>query len=95
MILDINKNKPHEVSELICIKCCFRWYGAYSRDIQLKNMICPNCNTIGAIIKTGQSIELLNDIPCNYCSLYKNEKCKLNLDYDENIGCGYFIKEKQ
>ncbi len=94
MIVDINKNKPHEVAELICLKCYCRWYGAYNKEIQLRNIICPNCGVPGFVIKTGQTIELIREKACSYCSLFKDEKCKLNLDYDDNIGCEYFIKDK-
>ena len=56
-IIDINKNQPHEVSELICIKCYYRYIGVYPQATLLKDLECENCGK-GFIIKTGQ---ILND----------------------------------
>ena len=56
-IIDINKNQPHEVSELICIKCYHRYIGVYPQATLLKDLECENCGK-GFIIKIGQ---ILND----------------------------------
>ena len=55
MITPIEVNLPHEVSELICLKCLNRWIGVYPRYTQLKEMQCK-CGEKGYVIKTGQSL---------------------------------------
>lgn len=52
--LNIKNNIPHEVSELICLKCLNRWIGVYPKTTRLKEMECK-CGAIGYVIKTGQS----------------------------------------
>lgn len=49
------ENEPHEVSELICLKCFDRWIGVTAVRVPLKDMICV-CGEKGYIIKTGQTI---------------------------------------
>lgn len=56
MIEDINKNLPHEVSELICLKCLHRWIGVYPKVTPLKDIVCV-CGESGYVIKTGQNYE--------------------------------------
>ena len=46
---------PHEVSELICLKCLDRWIGVTPVGVLLKDMTCV-CGEKGYIIKTGQTI---------------------------------------
>ena len=55
-IIDIEEAKPHEVAELICLKCLHRWIGVYAADLPLKHIQCT-CGEIGAVIKTGQTIQ--------------------------------------
>ena len=55
MIIDIEENIPHEVSELICLKCLNRWIGVYPADVLLKDLECK-CGEVGYTIKTGQII---------------------------------------
>jgi len=55
----IEKNLPHEVAELICLKCLNRWIGVYPKETQLKDLECK-CGAIGYVIKTGQTLQ---DIP--------------------------------
>lgn len=52
---DIEKNLPHEVAELMCLKCMSRWIGAYPQSVLLKNMECT-CGAVGYVIKTGQTL---------------------------------------
>lgn len=54
-IINIEEAKPHEVAELICLKCLHRWIGVYPEDLPLKHIRCT-CGEIGAVIKTGQTI---------------------------------------
>ena len=46
---------PHEVSEVICLKCLHRWIAVYPSQTLLKQLECP-CGEIGFVIKTGQTI---------------------------------------
>ena len=56
MIVDIEEYIPHEVSEVICVKCCHRWISVRPKGTLLKNIECPNCGK-GYVINTGQSVE--------------------------------------
>ena len=56
MIVDIEEYTPHEVSEVICVKCCHRWISVRPKGTLLKNIECPNCGK-GYVINTGQSVE--------------------------------------
>lgn len=81
----IEDNLPHEVAELICLKCLNRWIGVFPTELPLKDIECK-CGEIGYVITTGQ---IINDNVCDKCQHYKNG-CRLNLHYDEAYGCGYF-----
>mgnify|MGYP007133754231 CR=1 FL=1 len=52
---DNEEDSPHEVSELICLRCLHRWIGVYPQQLKLADMECK-CGAIGYIIKTGQTI---------------------------------------
>lgn len=56
-IVDINCNKPHKVSEVICIKCYHRWIDVRPVVTRLKNLVCPYCNNSGYVIETGEDVE--------------------------------------
>ena len=58
-ISDIELNLPHEVAELICLKCLNRWIGVYPSELPLKDIECK-CGEVGYVIKTGQT---LTDVP--------------------------------
>ena len=55
MIVNIDDYRPHEVSELICLKCFRRWIGVYPEYTLLKDLECK-CGEVGYIIKTGQTL---------------------------------------
>ena len=55
MILDIEEYFPHEVSEVICVKCLKRWISVRPQGTWLKDIECPNCGK-GYVINTGQDI---------------------------------------
>lgn len=57
-IIDINKNQPHAVSEVICVRCCKRWISVRPNETLLKQIKCPNCGK-GAVVETGQPIEII------------------------------------
>lgn len=54
-VVELEKNLPHEVAELICLKCYHRWIGVYPQSILLKDIECK-CGEVGYVIKTGQTI---------------------------------------
>lgn len=87
MIEDLEKNLPHEVSELICLKCLKRWIGVYPQDTLLKDLECK-CGAVGYVIKTGQTVP--EDNECEKCSHYQNKKCSLGLHGSKEIYCAYF-----
>lgn len=55
-VVDIESNMKHEVAELICLKCLNRWIGVYPSTVPLKDIECK-CGAIGFVIKTGQTLE--------------------------------------
>ena len=55
-LIDIEESLPHTVSELICVKCGFRFIGCRPEGVLLKDIECKSCG-IGFIIETGQDIE--------------------------------------
>lgn len=50
------ENEPHEVAELICLECFYRFIGVFHKNTLLKEMICPKCACKSTIIKTGQTL---------------------------------------
>ena len=64
----IEDNLPHEISEVICLKCLKRWIAVYPEETLLKELQCPQCEEQGYVIKTGQIIpdmpdeKMLNDV---------------------------------
>ena len=55
MVVDIEENLPHEVAEVICLKCLHRGYAVYPEETPLKDLECK-CGAVGYVIKTGQTI---------------------------------------
>lgn len=51
----VGRKEPHEVCELICLKCLNRWIGVFPQKVLLKELQCK-CGEIGYVIKTGQTI---------------------------------------
>lgn len=58
-IIPIESREKHTVSEVMCVKCVHRWIGVRPTEVLLKQLECPNCHAIGAVIETGQEYELL------------------------------------
>lgn len=52
-IRDINENKPHRYSEVICVGCGKRWIVVRPAVTLLKELECPNCGS-GKVIETGE-----------------------------------------
>ena len=55
-LLSFEDNQPHEIAEVICLKCMKRWIGVYPIDTPLKTLECGKCGEIGYVIKTGQTL---------------------------------------
>lgn len=52
----LTENEPHEVAELMCVKCFHRYIGVYPQKTYLKDLECEKCGR-GFIVKTGQTLE--------------------------------------
>lgn len=89
----IEDNFPHEVSEVICVKCGKRWISVRPENVLLKELECPNCG-VGYVINTGQS--LTSDFSlCTKCNKFENNRCKLKLSRNnEDIDCAYYFERK-
>lgn len=46
-------------SELICVRCGFRWISTRPDQIRLKDIECPACKKKGYVIETGEELENL------------------------------------
>lgn len=53
--IDINKNKPHKVSEVICVKCGKRWIAVRPKETKLHQLECKGCGK-GFVIETGEEM---------------------------------------
>ena len=51
-----SENEPHEVAELICLKCLNRAIHVYPEKMPMKYLQCK-CGEVGYLIKTGQTLE--------------------------------------
>lgn len=58
-IVGIEENRPHKVSEVICINCKHRWIAVRLVNAKLKNLECPCCHKQGYVIETGEEFEEL------------------------------------
>ena len=56
-IVDINEFIPHKVSEVICVKCAYRWVAVRQVITLLKDIECPWCGKQGFVIETGETID--------------------------------------
>ena len=56
-VRDISKNKRHNVSEVICVKCFDRWICVRPVEVKLKDIECENCGK-GYVIETGEEFEI-------------------------------------
>ena len=54
------ENEPHEVAELICLKCLNRAIYVYPEKVLMKYLQCK-CGETGFLIKTGQTLEEVDD----------------------------------
>ena len=88
---NIEENLPHEIAELICLKCLNRAIHVYPSSVPLKDLECK-CGEVGYLIKTGQALDDCDssDAECKTCDHFKNGKCKLNLHNNDMYYCGYW-----
>ena len=56
LIINIEENLPHKVSEVICIDCKYRWLAVRPAETHLKDLECPKCGLQGYVIETGEMI---------------------------------------
>jgi predicted nucleic-acid-binding Zn-ribbon protein len=54
-IIDINQNKPHKFSMVICLKCYKRWVAVRPEETRLVELECAKCGQ-GFVIETGEEI---------------------------------------
>ena len=47
----------HKISEVICLKCLYRWLAVRPVGTPLKDLECPNCKQVWYVIETGEEIE--------------------------------------
>jgi len=92
---NIEENLPHEIAELICLKCLNRAIHVYPSSVLLKDLECK-CGEVGYLIKTGQTLDDSNsaDEECESCCHIVDGKCKLGLYNDEIYPCGYWKGRK-
>lgn len=89
-IKSIEDNQPHEIAELICLKCFNRAIHVYPEKTLLKELKCK-CGETGYLIKTGQTLPKDNE--CETCGHFKKGKCTLNLHNNDQYYCEYHVKE--
>lgn len=54
-VTPIEANKPHDISEVICVGCGKRWTAIRPVGTRLKDLECVNCGA-GKVIETGEKI---------------------------------------
>lgn len=55
--IPIEDGQPHEVAEIMCWRCGWRWIGVYPEKTKLKELVCPRCGNQGFAFKTGQTLQ--------------------------------------
>ena len=88
MLKAIEENTPHEVAELICLKCHNRAIHVYPVETLLKDLQCK-CGTTRLLIKTGQTLHISQKDLCNKCKLCVENSCKIHITPVDDY-CGYF-----
>lgn len=59
MIIDISDYQPHEVAEVVCLKCLKRWIAVFPSSSLLIDLECPQCHESGYAILTGQKSTIM------------------------------------
>lgn len=52
-IVPIEERMPHRTTEVICLRCMYRYQAVWPTATPMKNLECPNCERVGFIIGTG------------------------------------------
>ena len=47
----------HKISEVICLKCFYRWIAVRPVGTSLKDMECPCCKKVWYAIETGEEMD--------------------------------------
>ena len=87
-MINIEEKMPHTVSEVICIGCKHRWIAVRPEITLLKDLECPECEKVGFVIETGQSLDAMTNIPCVDCGHFSGDTCKLRIQDYRN--CSYY-----
>ncbi len=56
-IIDIERDEPHTVREILCVKCLSRSLSVAHYDLWLRDIECGACGEIGYCIDTGQDVK--------------------------------------
>lgn len=82
-VVDIDCMEPHLTGELICIRCGYRYIGVWNEKVWMRDLYCPNCQTQGSTIGTGQILESsLNEKPlCDKEHPHPQSKPGIILDF--------------
>ena len=56
-VIPIEAKMPHKVSEVICVRCCRRWFDVRPACTLLRFLVCPGCGQAGGVIETGEEID--------------------------------------
>lgn len=48
-------------SELMCVRCGFRWIAVRRPGLPLKKIECPHCEKKGFVLETGEDLESFLD----------------------------------
>ena len=55
-VVSIEENLPHNVAELICVKCLHRGLCVWPERTYMRDLECPGCGQSGYLINTGEEI---------------------------------------
>lgn len=53
-IVPIEERMPHRTTEVICLRCMYRYQAVWPTATPMKNLECANCERVGFIIGTGE-----------------------------------------
>lgn len=53
---DPDAMKPHRISQVICLRCLYRWTCVRPKETRLVDLVCPVCRMDGGVIETGEIV---------------------------------------
>jgi len=59
-IRSIESQTPYKVSEVICVRCFYRYLSVRPIKTLLKELECRQCKSIESIIETGEDMDIEN-----------------------------------